>query len=539
MNRNFARAVLLMAAPLYFAACTVDGFEQNSTSLTAEESLIASQIVGESVSENQSGLLSSFSEAFAIPATSGLLTGPSTLATGSFRNLENFTYAYNSDTGIHTASFSRQVTNPLQTTSTDYILDYKFFDSSGNIIANPDNQRQQIAALEFSATQNGEIVASDKQSIFTRTDRLYIDGVTTTSEFLSIDGFHSGEGLFSQLKSDGTQIEREYFLDINYLNIRINNLLVQNNRNFRSGVSGAFSYEQTIRQRESSSAQLETKIVNGTVELNGDGTALLKFREQPERFRMKLADGEIFDEDEFEGRVTRVNLQDQIFTLSNGQRIQINNQTELKIKDFASLAEVALAVENGVRIIAEGDYFYTTIRSVANGERVLPAYLTESLFAQIIEKSLSEPDIQKNILESVQLTQREQQVIKLIAEGLSNKEIAQKLFISPHTIKSHVHNILEKLTLNSRMQIALYAHGSSDFSSQQMFTVWESTTNSPAIVNLGTAGNFVLLAKTATSTVPASAITGDVGISPAAGTYITGFNLTDAIGFATTTQVTG
>ncbi|MDZ7822353.1 MAG: ice-binding family protein [Candidatus Marinimicrobia bacterium] len=61
----------------------------------------------------------------------------------------------------------------------------------------------------------------------------------------------------------------------------------------------------------------------------------------------------------------------------------------------------------------------------------------------------------------------------------------------------------------------------------------------PAPVSLGTAGNFTLLAKTAISTVPASNITGDVGLSPAAETYITGFSLTDATGYAASPQVTG
>jgi len=61
------------------------------------------------------------------------------------------------------------------------------------------------------------------------------------------------------------------------------------------------------------------------------------------------------------------------------------------------------------------------------------------------------------------------------------------------------------------------------------------------VVNLGTAGNFVVLAQSAISTVPASVITGDVGISPAAATFITGFSLiADATDeFATSTQVTG
>ncbi len=60
-----------------------------------------------------------------------------------------------------------------------------------------------------------------------------------------------------------------------------------------------------------------------------------------------------------------------------------------------------------------------------------------------------------------------------------------------------------------------------------------------AIVNLGTAGDFVILAKTAINNSSTSAITGDLGISPAATSYVTGFALTDATGFATSSQVTG
>lgn len=73
--------------------------------------------------------------------------------------------------------------------------------------------------------------------------------------------------------------------------------------------------------------------------------------------------------------------------------------------------------------------------------------------------------------------------------------------------------------------------------------VWNFTTEAGetglAPVSLGTAGNFALLAKTEISSVPNSIITGDLGISPAAETYITGFSLTDATGYATSTQVSG
>ena len=101
--------------------------------------------------------------------------------------------------------------------------------------------------------------------------------------------------------------------------------------------------------------------------------------------------------------------------------------------------------------------FYKTIRSVFEGAQVLPPHLTGSLFSQIVEHALhgSSPSV---IVESVRMTKRERQVIELIADGFANKEIAQKLHLSTYTIKSHVHNILEKLSLHTRVQVANYAH---------------------------------------------------------------------------------
>ena len=63
------------------------------------------------------------------------------------------------------------------------------------------------------------------------------------------------------------------------------------------------------------------------------------------------------------------------------------------------------------------------------------------------------------------MTKRERQVVELIADGFTNKEIAQKLHLSPYTVKSHVHNILEKLALNTRVQIAKHAHFSDAYKS--------------------------------------------------------------------------
>jgi DNA-binding NarL/FixJ family response regulator len=61
------------------------------------------------------------------------------------------------------------------------------------------------------------------------------------------------------------------------------------------------------------------------------------------------------------------------------------------------------------------------------------------------------------------LTKRERQVIAFIADGSTNKEIAHKLHLSTYTVKSHVHNILEKLALHTRVQIAFQAHHSDSY----------------------------------------------------------------------------
>jgi DNA-binding NarL/FixJ family response regulator len=52
------------------------------------------------------------------------------------------------------------------------------------------------------------------------------------------------------------------------------------------------------------------------------------------------------------------------------------------------------------------------------------------------------------------LTNREREIIALISEGLSNKEIAERLHIATYTVKSHVHGVLRKLGLDTRLQVA-------------------------------------------------------------------------------------
>jgi DNA-binding NarL/FixJ family response regulator len=105
---------------------------------------------------------------------------------------------------------------------------------------------------------------------------------------------------------------------------------------------------------------------------------------------------------------------------------------------------------------ASFEEFFATIRAVASGLQVLPIALTNSLFTQIALNAISKPKVR--VLDAVRLTQRERQVIDLLGEGLSNKEIATRLHIAVHTVKSHVHNVLEKLALRSRLEVAAFSH---------------------------------------------------------------------------------
>ena len=97
-----------------------------------------------------------------------------------------------------------------------------------------------------------------------------------------------------------------------------------------------------------------------------------------------------------------------------------------------------------------------TIREVARGAKVLPPMLPSSLLFQIADQATAKK--RGNPFMSVRMTSREREVVELIAEGLSNKQIASRLNLAVDTVKSHVHNILEKLALHTRLEIASYRH---------------------------------------------------------------------------------
>lgn len=92
------------------------------------------------------------------------------------------------------------------------------------------------------------------------------------------------------------------------------------------------------------------------------------------------------------------------------------------------------------------------IRDVKNGK----TYIQPSIASLLVE-DVNNIDANGDSAKIDALTKREYEVLTLIAEGLSNKEIADKLYISEKTVKNHVSNILKKLDVNDRIQAAIFA----------------------------------------------------------------------------------
>jgi two-component system NarL family response regulator len=94
------------------------------------------------------------------------------------------------------------------------------------------------------------------------------------------------------------------------------------------------------------------------------------------------------------------------------------------------------------------------IRSVWAGQSRISPSMASKLLSEFAAMSQRGGD---NKGAGAQLTPREMQVLKLVAQGLNNKDIAEKLFISENTVKNHIRNILDKLHLHSRMEAVVYA----------------------------------------------------------------------------------
>ena len=124
---------------------------------------------------------------------------------------------------------------------------------------------------------------------------------------------------------------------------------------------------------------------------------------------------------------------------------------------IALQADIFELVKRGVSgfVLKEATFSHLlrTVRLVARGAKVLPRALTAALFSQIIEDRVFYAGVPMD----GRTTAREREIIGLIREGMSNKEISRTLHIATDTVKSHVHNVLEKLALRNRLQLLIHA----------------------------------------------------------------------------------
>jgi DNA-binding NarL/FixJ family response regulator len=102
-----------------------------------------------------------------------------------------------------------------------------------------------------------------------------------------------------------------------------------------------------------------------------------------------------------------------------------------------------------------GEEIADGIRAVVGGQSLISPSMASALLTEFA--ALSRVSEARPQLPAPRLTDRELQVLRLVARGMANRDIAGELFISENTVKNHVRNILEKLQLHSRMEAVVYA----------------------------------------------------------------------------------
>jgi len=98
-----------------------------------------------------------------------------------------------------------------------------------------------------------------------------------------------------------------------------------------------------------------------------------------------------------------------------------------------------------------------TVRAVHGGRSLINPSMAGKLLTEFATLAKRDAEERAQQVPAPRLTEREMQVLKLVARGMNNRDIAKELFISENTVKNHVRNILEKLQIHSRMEAVMVA----------------------------------------------------------------------------------
>jgi DNA-binding NarL/FixJ family response regulator len=136
-------------------------------------------------------------------------------------------------------------------------------------------------------------------------------------------------------------------------------------------------------------------------------------------------------------------------------------ETKVVILTVSEIGETLLAaIEAGANGYLlknlDSHTFIASLHSLERGEAAITGEMVSQLMRQISQRSRETPSTPPPA-PRLTLTDREREMLRYIAQGLSNREIAGKLFISENTVKYHIKNVLQKFGLKNRAEAAAYA----------------------------------------------------------------------------------
>lgn len=154
--------------------------------------------------------------------------------------------------------------------------------------------------------------------------------------------------------------------------------------------------------------------------------------------------------------IDRAMRDDQVFRCIAALRARLRHVAVLVVNQQPAQGAIVELVRLGVSGFlasdADLDELVNAVREVAAGGHVLSTRLAGALFAQIAEPAARSRRASAAAL--TPMTRREREIAQLVCDGLTNKEIAQRLNIATFTVKSHIHNMLGKFALQGRLQLA-------------------------------------------------------------------------------------
>ncbi len=393
-----------LIAIFIFSGCSINDSNVGSdtSELTSEELELAGQIIAESVSDQKDGIFSSLNDAFTLPSNNNFtqsIQEAENYSTPAFKAVSltaettgqsNYSYTYDPESGKHFVTQNRSINEGNISKETTVELEYIYYDTAGNFVVSPRIDNDRIETIDFLGKRTGSIESGSFQSNFDRSDQFIIEGLTSNSQLLTIDGLHQGNGEFRVTRENGDLLERYYDLTVEFINVQVNNQTVESNGNLKNGVTGTLSYELLINKSVNGDESVKT--VNGTIEFNGDGTALLKFRNLLSQFKIKLETGSLLEEDEFEGFIRSVNTSENSITLFNSDKFILTSESQISSESaLNTLVEIESALENDIRVKTEGSFI-----TDAEGSNII----------QTVEFNFEEEDVEfDELIESVNISE--------------------------------------------------------------------------------------------------------------------------------------